>query len=135
MIGQRNSKITAPRPQQTLRKEMTDAERALWRVIRGRQILGFKFRCQHPFDGYFLDFVCLEKKLVIEVDGGQHSDQIEHDEVRTRKLGAAGFQVIRFRNNEIFCDIEAVREKICTTLLESPPPIPTPTLPLKGRER
>ncbi len=84
----------------SLRKTMTDAERELWHQLRGEQ-LGVKFRRQHPFEGYVLDFVCLEKQLIIEVDGSQHIDATEHDEKRTKKLHAAGFQVLRFWNNEV----------------------------------
>ena len=65
-----------------MRKEMTEAEKALWNILRRRQICGLKFRRQHPFNGYILDFVCLEGKLVIEVDGGQHGEQTEYDEIR-----------------------------------------------------
>jgi very-short-patch-repair endonuclease len=72
LLGQTNKKIFSNRLQQTLRNEATDAEKALWKVLRCRQVSALKFRRQHPFGDYILDFVCLEKKLVIEVDGGQH---------------------------------------------------------------
>ena len=91
---------------------MTHAERALWRLLRSRQVSGIKFRCQHPFGDYILDFVSLEIKLVIEIDGGQHGKQTEYDDIRTRELQAAGFQVFRFWNNEVLKDIEAVKDKI-----------------------
>ena len=91
---------------------MTHAEKALWRVLRGRQVSGIKFRRQHPYGNYILDFVSLEIKLVIEIDGGQHGEQIAYDAVRTSELQAAGFQVFRFWNNEVLQDIEAVKEKI-----------------------
>ena len=68
---------------------MTDAEQALWKVLRGRQFSGHKFRRQHPFGDYILDFVCLSIMLVIEVDGGQHSTQTEYDETRTKLLQTA----------------------------------------------
>lgn len=74
MRGQTNKKIIADKLQRALRHAMTDAEHALWRVLRNRQISGVKFRRQHPFDNYILDFVSLEIKLVIEVDGGQHQN-------------------------------------------------------------
>jgi very-short-patch-repair endonuclease len=72
-------------------------------------VFGLKFRRQHPFGDYILDFVYLENKLVIEVDGGQHQEQTEHEEIRTRKLTAAGFRVLRFWNNEILREMEAVK--------------------------
>ncbi|MGV8894336.1 MAG: endonuclease domain-containing protein [Burkholderiaceae bacterium] len=76
-----------------LRKTMTDAEKKLWQRLRGKQ-LGVKFRRQHPFENYVLDFVCLEHRLVVEVDGSQHEEQKEQDEKRTRKLHGAGFHVL-----------------------------------------
>jgi very-short-patch-repair endonuclease len=112
MIGQTNKGILTNQLQRTLRKNMTDAEKALWHILRGRQISGLKFRRQHPFADYILDFVCLEKKLVLEVDGGQHDEQTEYDEFRTQQLQAAGFHVLRFWNNEVLQDIDAVKEQI-----------------------
>jgi very-short-patch-repair endonuclease len=103
----------------------------LWHLLRGRQICGWKFRRQHPFGDYILDFVCLENKLVIEVDGGQHGQQAEYDENRTQKLQAAGFRVLRFWDNEVLKAKESVREKIWLMVeeLESHPPL---NLPLEG---
>jgi very-short-patch-repair endonuclease len=97
---------------------MTAAEQAMWHVLKGRQISGLKFRRQHPFGDYILDFVCLESKLVIEVDGGQHSDNKEYDAIRTDVLQQAGLKVLRFWNNEVLQEIEAVKEKIWMTLQE-----------------
>jgi len=109
---------------------MSDAEQALWRLLRGRQISGLKFRRQHPFGDYILDFVCLENRLVIEVDGGQHGEQRVYDENRTQKLQEAGFCVLRFWNNEVLKEMESVREKIWLVVqeLQSHPP---PSLPLE----
>lgn len=103
-----------------LRKAMTDSERMLWRRLRGEQ-LGVKFRCQHPFQHYVLDFACLERRLVIEVDGGQHVDAQSHDDKRTQALIAAGFRVLRFWNNEVLNDTEAVVQAIWNALTPSPP--------------
>ena len=116
--------------QQTLRSNMSDAEQALWRHLRGRQISGLRFRRQHPFGDYILDFVCMENKLVIEVDGGQHGQQAKYDEIRTKKLQKAGFRVLRFWNNEVLKEIESVKEKIWLVAqeLQSHPP---PNLPLE----
>jgi len=112
VIGQTNKKIRPGKLQRTLRNNLSDAEHALWRLLRGRQIRSLKFRRQHLFGDYILDFVCLENKLVIEVDGGQHGQQAAYDENRTRKLQAAGFRVLRFWNNEVLNEKESVREKI-----------------------
>jgi very-short-patch-repair endonuclease len=131
LIGQTNEKIRSNNLQRTLRKEMTDAEQTLWRILRARQISSLKFRRQHPFSDYILDFVCLENRLVIEVDGGQHAEQAEHDQLRTDKLQAAGFHVLRFWNNEVLREIEAVKEKIWITVQELRPH-PHPDPPLEG---
>ena len=109
---------------------MSDAEQVLWHLLLNRQIAGLKFRRQHPFGDYILDFVCLENRLVIEVDGGQHVGHAEYDWNRTQKLQTAGFQVIRFWDNEVLKEIESVREKIWLVVpeLQSHPP---PSLPLE----
>jgi very-short-patch-repair endonuclease len=109
---------------------MSDAEQALWSVLRGRQVSDLKFRRQHPFGDYILDFVCLENKLVSEVDGGQHGEQAGYDGNRTQELQAAGFRVLRFWNNEVLREIESVKEKIWLVVqeLQSHPP---PNLPLE----
>ncbi len=101
-----------------MRSNMTDAEKKLWSILRNRQISGVKFRRQHPFEDYILDFVSLEIKLAIELDGGQHAEQTQYDIVRTRELETAGFQVLRFWNNEIFDNTEAVMEKIWMVVQE-----------------
>ena len=77
MEGQANDHIRIPKLQRTLRKRMTDAENALWHLLRGRQLEGCKFRRQHPYGDYILDFVNLELRLVIEVDGGQHVGRLQ----------------------------------------------------------
>jgi adenine-specific DNA-methyltransferase len=110
---------------------MSDAEQALWNVLRGRQVSDLKFRRQHPFGAYILDFVCLENKLVIEVDGGQHGEKARYDENRTQELQAAGFQVLRFWDNEVLKDIESVKEKIWL-VVQGLQPHPPPNLPLEG---
>jgi very-short-patch-repair endonuclease len=112
---------------------MTDAEKVLWKVLRCRQVSDLKFRCQHPFGDYILDFVCLENKLVIEVDGGQHGERTKHDEIRTQNLLTAGFRVLRFWNNEVLQEIGSVKERIWRTVQEGQTH-PSPALPLKGRE-
>ena len=95
-----------------LRRNLTDAERALWRHLRQRQIAGLKFRRQHPIDHYILDFVCLEARLVIELDGGRHADRQDEDQERTAWLGARGYRVLRFWNTEVLENPEGVLEVI-----------------------
>ncbi|MBI5612782.1 MAG: DUF559 domain-containing protein [Gammaproteobacteria bacterium] len=106
-----------------LRRNMSDAEHALWRHLRLRQIKGYKFRRQHPWRSYVLDFVCLEAKLIVEVDGGQHQRSRNGDSLRTSKLEAEGFQVLRFWNNEVLTNIEGVKAVIWNSLPDeiSPP--------------
>ena len=77
----RDPQITANGRQ--LRQNMTPAERTLWQHLRGKRLGGYKFRRQQPFGGYILDFVCVDAKLVIEIDGGQHAEQTAYDETRT----------------------------------------------------
>ena len=93
----------------TLRRDQTDAERALWRLLRQRP-RGAKFRRQHPAGRYILDFFCVESKLAIEADGAQHltSDGVAADEERTRYLTQRGIRVLRFTDREILLESEAV---------------------------
>jgi very-short-patch-repair endonuclease len=97
-----------------LRQKQTEAEEILWFKLRDRQLDGVKFRRQHCIGSYIVDFACLEKKLVIEIDGGQHNQTPtkENDEPRTRWLEAAGYHVVRFWNSEVLQNIEGVLEKI-----------------------
>ena len=125
MKGQTNRNILAAKLQRHLRRNMTDAELRLWRHLRGLQVAGFRFRRQHPFEDYILDFVCLEAMLVVEVDGGQHAQEVEHDHARTRRLNAAGFNVLRFWNNEVLNETEAVVESIRNALRTPPPSTPS----------
>jgi very-short-patch-repair endonuclease len=103
-----------------LRKNLTDAERLLWHHLRLRQINGDRFRRQRPVGPYILDFVCLEKKLVIEVDGGQHSEEKDYDMRRDEWLQNRGFKVLRFWNHEVLTEIDAVKEVIWKTMVETP---------------
>ena len=105
-----------------LRAGMTDAERVLWRYLRSRQRHGIKFRRQHPIGCYIADFACLDARLVIEIDGGQHSEQAGEDAHRTRALALRGYQVLRFWNNEVLDNLAGVVEAIDAALLSRPPP-------------
>ena len=84
-----------------LRVRQTDAERRLWFLLRDRRLNGAKFRRQMPIGTYVVDFVCQEAKLIVEVDGSQHADQVPYDNARTEWLGAVGYRVLRFWNNDL----------------------------------
>jgi very-short-patch-repair endonuclease len=133
MKGRTNQNILRPKLQRRLRRNMTDAEQRLWRFLQRRQMLNFKFRRQHPFGDYIIDFVCLEAMLAVEADGGQHNALEAEDAVRTEYLKRAGFRALRFWNNEVLSDLESVTAVIWRTLQEINP-TPIPTFPLKGKE-
>lgn len=95
-----------------LRKNQTDAEAKLWRHLRSKQFEGLRFRRQHPIGSYVVDFICLDKSLVIEVDGGQHDSQRDKDKARDEWLRGEGFKVFRFWNNEVLRNIQGVLEEI-----------------------
>jgi very-short-patch-repair endonuclease len=90
-----------------LRANSNDAETKLWNALRNRQIAGYKFVRQQPIGHYICDFVCREKMLVVEADGGQHLES-KRDEVRDRYLGERGYRVLRFWNNDVLSNIEGV---------------------------
>lgn len=100
-----------------LRRDMTIAEKHLWRRIRMQQ-MGVKFRRQHPAGAYILDFACIESKLAVELDGGQHSELQARDNERTLWLESQGWKVLRFWNNEVLQDIESVLTEINGALLK-----------------
>ena len=95
---------------QHLTKNLTDAEQELWNTLRNRQVSGINFLRQAPIGPYIVDFVCYENRLVIEVVGGQHLELADHDAERTAWLESEGFRVIRFWNNQVLKELEAVRE-------------------------
>lgn len=82
-----------------LRRQMTDAEASLWHHLRNRTLMGCKFRRQHPIGPYIVDFACVERKLVVELDGSQHADSAS-DSARTSWIQANGYRVLRFWNND-----------------------------------
>ena len=112
-----------------LRKSLTNAERLLWRHLRNRQLEGFKIRRQHPIGPYIVDFICLDKKLIIELDGGQHADRIDYDGRRTQYFETMGYRVIKFWNNEILRQTDSV----LTAILKEITLLLTPTLSPSGR--
>src|SRR6185503_17099023 len=101
------------------RNATTEAENLLWQNLRNRK-LGYKFRRQHPIDNYIADFVCLEKKLIIELDGEQHKEDREYDIERTKTLEAHGYKVMRFWNEEVVKSVSEVLEEIRNELKSRP---------------
>jgi adenine-specific DNA-methyltransferase len=95
---------------------MTDAEQLLWRSLRSKQLNGHRFRRQHPIAQYIADFACIEQKLVVEIDGGQHQEQVEYDERRTAFLQKQGWQVLRFWNNDVLNNLDGVLSIIAENL-------------------
>ena len=107
-------RTSAPIQQRTreLRREMTPAEKTLWNRLRDRQFAGLKFRRQHPLGPFIADFYCAECRLVIEIDGDIHDLQVQHDQARTERFEEYGYQVIRFRNEQVLNDLTGVLASI-----------------------
>jgi very-short-patch-repair endonuclease len=115
-----------------LRRDASDVERMLWRALR-ESGLPWKFRRQHPIGRRIADFACPARKLVIELDGGQHAEHVEEDAARTAELALHGYSVIRFWNRDILDNIEGVIETIHAALAADPTS-PRPSPPRRGRE-
>jgi len=111
-----------------LRKNSTDAERLLWQCLKAKQLYGLKFRRQEQIGRFIADFVCFEKSVIVEADGGQHALEKEKDEERTQWLNAQGYTVLRFWNHEILTNIAGVLDVIRRQCLS---PLPDP-LPQRG---
>jgi very-short-patch-repair endonuclease len=109
-----------------MRSNMTDAEKLLWQLLRNRRLAGNKFRRQYPIERYILDFYCVEHKLAIELDGGQHALSAQYDEHRGAYLTTKGIRIVRFWNNQVLTKTINVLEIIYSQLT---PPIP----PLKWK--
>jgi very-short-patch-repair endonuclease len=116
-----------------LRTNSTDAERKIWRQLRDRRFSGFKFRRQHPIGPYVADFVCLDRRLVIELDGGQHAAQQGYDRNRDGWLAVEGYTVLRFPDNVVLKQTPVVLEVIWKALHDSPSPGLRPPSPPVGR--
>ncbi len=118
-----------------LRQTLTEVERKLWNRLRNKSFYGFKFRRQYWIDAYIVDFICIEQNLIVELDGSQHLDQVEYDQIRTDHLESLGYRVIRFWNNEINEDIKSVLEKIyeCLLIHPHPPSAPSPASGRRGK--
>ncbi len=114
-----------------LRQAQTDAEGLLWHYLRGKRLGGYKFRRQQPIGPYIVDFACLSRKLLVEVDGGYHVQRKDYDERRDRFLRNEGYRVLRFWNNEVFEDCFGVLERVYAAL-EGPPPPPGAATPPRG---
>ena len=117
---------------QQLRNSATKAERLLWRHLSRRQLEGFKFSRQMPVGPFICDFLCRERLLVVEVDGGQHADNSK-DAARTAFIEGQGYRVIRFWNNEVMGNLEGVLLTIAQALTSPPPP--TPSRMREGKSR
>ena len=123
-----------------LRQRSTEAERKLWGQLRDRRFQGYKFRRQVPIDRFVVDFLCADLKLIIEVDGGQHAEQVGRDTERTRILESLGYLVVRFWNNDVLANLEGLLESVACTLqqhgLETPHPARkcAPTSPRRGED-
>jgi very-short-patch-repair endonuclease len=115
-----------------LRREQTDAESKLWARLRGRQLGNAKFRRQHAIGPFIADFCAVERGLVIELDGGQHGTQAQADQRRSAYLERSGYRVLRFWDNEVLMNMEAVLERFFQ-VLNDPHPTLTLSLSLKGR--
>ena len=103
---------TGTKKARKLRRDQAPAELILWRCLRNRQMDGLKFRRQFPVGKFIVDFCCIEKKLIIEVDGGSHVGKEEYDQMRTKCLEEQGFHVIRFSNRMVYDQLDAVIEEI-----------------------
>jgi very-short-patch-repair endonuclease len=121
------TEYTATERARQLRRDATDAESRLWSALRDRQ-LSVKFRRQFPFGPYILDFYCMERKLAIEVDGGQHFEPegLRKDAERSAVLERSGLRIIRFTNREVLLEFESVVEAIRQVIDDAARDIPSP---------
>ena len=99
---------------------MTIAENRMWYFLRNRRFKGYKFVREYVIDNYIADFICREKKLVIEIDGSQHINAVEYDQQRTEHLASLGYRVLRFWNNEVMNNIESVLSMILVVIEDVP---------------
>ena len=107
-----------------LRTNQTDAEQRLWYYLRAHRFLGLKFKRQKPIGRYIVDFVCMERGLIVEVDGGQHAENMKYDQQRDAWLRSQGYAVLRFWNKEVMQQLESVLESIRLAVALSPNPSP-----------
>ncbi|MCC7247518.1 MAG: endonuclease domain-containing protein [Lysobacter sp.] len=102
--------------ERNLRRSQTEAERTLWQHLRDRRLLGYKFRRQHRIDRFYPDFVCLQARLIIELDGSQHQDRQHYDETRTRRLERLGYRVLRLWNDDVLLRTDDALAAIAASL-------------------
>ena len=114
-----------------LRRDATEAERHLWKHLRRRSLNGHRFRQQHPIGPYVADFACLQARLIVELDGGQHVDEQSYDAQRDAFLKERGFRVLRFWDHEVMRGVESVLDAIAEALSEGPPQ-PSAAPPARG---
>lgn len=138
----RGSSLAIEQAAVDLRKKLTPAEDQLWQALRNRKLHGLRFRRQHPVGRFILDFFCSEYKLVIELDGSVHNEQLEYDTDRTKELQGYGYRVLRFDNKKVLDDLNSVLDtihKVAITpisshgeeirdILPSPPQSPSPRI-------
>ncbi len=103
---------TIQRRAQELRREQTPSEKQLWSRLRRKQLYGLKFRRQHPIGPFIVDFYCAAHKLIIEIDGHSHAFQVEYDQARTTYLQERDYTVLRFTNNQVRHQLDAVLDEI-----------------------
>ena len=113
-----------------MRHTPTEAEAKIWYHLRAKRMCGVKFKRQAPMGAYIVDFVAKHEHLIIEIDGGQHNEQVDNE--RTKWLENQGFKVLRFWNNEVLANIEGVLETIRLSLVPAQTPSPPAPLPLAG---
>ena len=116
----------------SLRKNSTDAEIRIWCYLKNRQFYRLKFRRQVSIEPYIVDFICFEKKVIIELDGGQHAENVEYDLARTKFLERKGYKVLRFWNNEVLENTYGVLTFIANELAVTPSPSLRETSPARG---
>lgn len=112
----RNTFPTAVERARRLRRDCTDVERKMWRLLHSRHFCGYKFRRQHPLGPYIVDFFCMQQRLVIELDGGQHDAQREADARRDEWLRSSGYRVLRFWNHDVTQNCDGVLTMILEAL-------------------
>lgn len=101
----------------SLRQPQTPAEQTLWAFLRNAQLEGYKFRRQRPIGSYIVDFYCARRKLIVEVDGDSHAQQVDYDNERSAWLESRGYRVIRFQNSDIRMNLNAVLQSILEQLI------------------
>jgi very-short-patch-repair endonuclease len=107
-----------------LRENSTDAERLFWSRVRAHRLFGFKFKRQYTVGPHIVDFVCVDARLIVELDGGQHAES-KRDQIRDARLTEEGYRVLRFWNNDVLLNIDGVIETVVKNLGPSPQPSPT----------